>query len=102
MRYAMDFYASTFASSVKRREAFRSALKEMQDCLGELNDITAHRELAAGVADRSGRRKRKAGDSKRTFAVGLLTGQEYGRLDAVLAAAEDAYAELADCKPVWK
>ena len=26
---------------------------------------------------------------------------EYGRLDAVLAATEDSYAELADCKPFW-
>jgi CHAD domain-containing protein len=102
MRYAMDFYASTFASSVKRREAFRSALKEMQDCLGELNDITVHRDLAAGVAGRSTRQRRGGSDSKRTFAVGLLTGREYGQLDAVLAAAEDAYAELADCKPFWK
>jgi hypothetical protein len=31
----------------------------MQDCLGELNDITVHRDLAAGVAGRSviGQRK---------------------------------------------
>jgi triphosphatase len=100
MRYALDFYASIFAGSTRRREAFRSALKDMQDCLGELNDITVHRDLAAGVVGR--RRKRNAGDPTRTFAVGLLTGQEYGRLDTVLAAAEEAYAELADCKPFWK
>jgi inorganic triphosphatase YgiF len=102
MRYALDFYASIFEGSTRRRETFRSALKDMQDCLGELNDITVHRDLAAGVVGRSVRRRRNAGDPTRTFAVGLLTGQEYGRLDTVLAAAEEAYAELADCKPFWK
>ena len=75
---------------------------DMQDCLGELNDITVHRDLASGVGGGSGRRKRNAADPTRTFAVCLLTGQEYGRLDTVLAAAEEAYAELADCKPFWK
>jgi triphosphatase len=102
MRYALDFYASIFEGSTRRRETFRSALKDVQDCLGELNDITVHRDLAAGVVGRSVRRRRNAGDPTRTFAVGLLTGQEYGRLDTVLAAAEEAYAELADCKPFWK
>jgi triphosphatase len=99
LRYAVDFYGSVFAGSSKRREAFRSALKAMQDCLGELNDITVHRDLAAGIAGQSGHGRLSS--AKRPFAVGLLTGQEYGRLDAVLAASEDAYRTLAKSKPFW-
>jgi CHAD domain-containing protein len=34
----------------KLRKAFLSALKEMQDCLGDLNDITVHENLTAHIA----------------------------------------------------
>jgi len=101
MRYAIDFFESIFGKSPKRREAFRSGLKAMQDCLGELNDITVHRDLAAEVAGQPAPRKRGRGNSQRPFQVGLLTGQEFGRLDAVLARSEDAFDALAKCKPFW-
>jgi triphosphatase len=101
VRYAAEFFASAFPGkkASKRREAFLSALKGMQDCLGDLNDIVVHESLTTGIAKHSKRRKDR---SKRAFAAGLLTGREDARLDAVLGAAGDAYDKFAEVKPFWK
>jgi inorganic triphosphatase YgiF len=101
VRYAAEFFADTFPGkkATKRREAFLAALKGMQDCLGDLNDIVVHESLTTDIAKDGKRRKDK---SKRAFAAGLLTGREDARLDAVLSAAGNAYDEFAKVKPFWK
>jgi triphosphatase len=101
VRYAAEFFAGAFPGkkASKRRDAFLAALKDMQDCLGDLNDIVVHGSLTSDIAKRGKRRKDK---SKRAFAAGLLTGREDARLDAVLGAAGDAYDKFAEVKPFWK
>ena len=69
----------------------------MQDCLGDLNDIAVHENMisAAGMRHRPTSRKR-------AFAAGLLTGREDARIDAVMAAAEDALDRFGKAKPYWR
>jgi CHAD domain-containing protein len=72
------------------------ALEHLQDALGDLNDIVVHEQLIATMGVRHRRSSRK-----RAFAAGLLTGREDARLDTAMAAAVQAYAELAKVKPFW-
>jgi len=55
-----------------------------------------HEELIGAT----GMRRRRV-SRKRAFATGVLMGHEDARLDAALAAAIDAYAELAKVKRFW-
>jgi len=50
LRYAAQFYETVFPGKKreKRRESFLSALKDMQDCFGDLNDVTVHESLRPG------------------------------------------------------
>jgi triphosphatase len=102
LRYATEFYKSVFTGKKKekRRDAFLAALKDMQDCFGELNDIVVHERLTAGIAqtpaDRSPRPARRA------FAAGLLRGHEEARFRPVLAAAEHAFRAFEKLKPYWR
>jgi inorganic triphosphatase YgiF len=101
VRYAAEFFAGVFPGkkATKRREAFLAALRDMQDCLGDLNDIVVHGSMTSDIAKDAKRRKDK---SKRAFAAGLLTGHEDARLDAVLGAAGIAYDKFAEVRPFWK
>ena len=101
VRYAAEFFAGVFPGkkAAKRRDAFLSALKDMQDCLGDLNDIVVHGSMTSDIAKNGKGRKDK---SKRAFAAGLLTGREDARLDAVLGAAGTAYDKFAEVRPFWK
>ena len=53
LRYATEFYKTVFAGKkqAKRRVAFLSALKQLQECLGELNDIAVHEKLTKGIVE---------------------------------------------------
>jgi inorganic triphosphatase YgiF len=99
LRYAAEFFAGLFAGkrSSKRRQKFLPALERLQDGLGDLNDIAVHEDLMTAIGAR-----RRRGSRKRAFAAGLLTGREDARRDAAMAAAIEAYAELAKVKPFWR
>ena len=98
VRYACEFFASVFVGkrASKRRKKLLPALAHLQDALGDLNDIVVHEQLIATM----GLRHRRA-SRKRAFAAGLLAGREDARLDTAMAAAVQAYAELAKAKPFW-
>src|SRR5262245_4008031 len=104
VRYASEFFAGLFPGkkASKRREKFLSALEDVQDCLGELNDIAVHEDRIMAVADESRRNRGHRGSPKRAFAAGLLTGREDARLDAALQNAAEAHAALARIKPFWR
>jgi inorganic triphosphatase YgiF len=102
LRYATEFYETVFArrKQQKQRAAFLSALKDMQDCLGELNDIFMHEKLATGMANARG-----SGSSRRSrelFAAGLLAGHEEARLKPLLESAENAFRRFEKLKPYWR
>jgi triphosphatase len=102
LRYATEFYKTVFTGKKqeKRRTAFLSALKDMQDCFGDLNDIAVHEQLATGIAEASIARSSRP--SRRVFAAGLLTGQEGARLKPVLAAARQAFCAFEELTPYWR
>jgi inorganic triphosphatase YgiF len=102
LRYAAEFYRTVFAGKKreKRRESFLSALKDMQDRLGDLNDVTVHERLTTGIAKAS--IERSARPSRRVFAAGLLIGHEEARFKPLLTAAEHAYRDFRKIKPYWR
>ena len=101
LRYAAEFYETVFPGKKKekRRESFLSALKDMQDCFGDLNDVIVHEKLTSRIAKASA--ARSARPSRRIFAAGLLTGHEEARFKPLLTAAERAFCEFEKLKPYW-
>ena len=98
VRYACEFFASFFPGkrASKRRKKFLPALEHLQDALGDLNDIVVHEQLIATMGVRRAALEPQTRLRRRT-----LTGREDARLDAAMAAATAAYAELAKVKPFW-
>ncbi len=97
-RYAAEFFGNLFPGkrAAKRRKQFLPALEALQDALGDLNDIAVHEEIISATGMRRWRASRK-----RAFATGVLMGHEDARVDAALAAAIDAYADLSRVKRFW-
>ncbi len=85
LRYATEFFAATFPGekSAKRRTESLSALKDLQDALGGLNDLATRRAL---IGDRL------EGDT--SFAS--------ADTEPLLHKAEHAVARFTDTKPFWK
>jgi triphosphatase len=99
LRYATEFFSGLYGSkrAVRRCKQFLPALERLQDGLGDLNDIAVHEERISAMGIR-GRRSNRS----RVFAAGLLTGREDARIESVMTAAIDAYADLAKMKPFWR
>src|SRR5262245_42145497 len=74
-RYGCEFFESLFEHA-KARKRYGRALKELQDSLGKLNDIEVHGRRGSRVANP---RKRGRQQSKKAYAMGLLTGQEQAK-----------------------
>ncbi len=91
LRYAVEFFAGLFpgAENAKRREAALSALKDLQDELGALNDLAQREAL---IANGPG-----LGEQAKT----LLTSKE-ANIDRLLGRAQAAHARFAEVKPFWK
>jgi triphosphatase len=104
LRYAAEFFETVFPGrkASKQRKAFLSALEDMQDCLGALNDIAVHENLTADMAIHSPPDTRANERSRRAFAAGVLTGHEDARIGPVLAAAVVSCETFAKAKPYWK
>lgn len=90
LRYTSEFLAALFVEKKQRRrhERFTAALEDLQDRLGELNDLVGERALLDhyGLADQ-------------------VPEQEYPRPKRkrkLLAAATKAHEELMEKKPFWR
>jgi triphosphatase len=104
LRYAAQFFETVFSGKkVSRlRKAFLSALEEVQDCLGDLNDISVHEHLTAEIATEPAPSTKARDRARRAFAAGVLTGREEARINTVMAAAVASFKRLASAKPFWK
>ena len=102
LRYATEFYKTVFGGKkqAKRRVAFLSALRQLQECLGELNDIAVHEKLTKGIVETKA--TPTARPSRRVFAAGLLADHEEARFKPLLATAERAFDALEKLAPYWK
>ena len=90
LRYASEFFASLFERKRERRrhKRFISALENLQDQLGALNDLATAPQLLKqlGLADDP--------DAARLLAE--------GKREALLEAAVDAHEDLIDMKQFWR
>jgi triphosphatase len=104
LRYAAEFLAAAFPGkkSARLRKRFLSHLKELQDALGELNDIVVHAGLLEGLANEEKRGdKRGVAPARKAFAAGRLSGREEARTSSVMKEAKRAYTDFAKMKPFW-
>jgi hypothetical protein len=83
------------------RRAFAAALKELQDRLGDLNDIMAHERLSRELVNRHLRGPQRKGQIWGVFAAGELCGHEQARCGSVLKSAIAAYEQFANTKRYW-
>src|SRR5205807_10422911 len=97
-RYAAESVASVFPTkkSKHRWNALLEAVKQIQDCLGALNDIAAHEKLSLEMLDQ------QDGDGPkllrdRAFLAGLIAGQREAQAAKLT---EGAAAALAHVKAV--
>ena len=74
--------------------AFIACLEEVQDSLGELNDVVVGERLAREAAH--GIRK-----APHTFVAGRITGALKARVAPLMDRAEAALSAFAEAKPFW-
>jgi CHAD domain-containing protein len=78
------------------------ALEQLQDALGDLNDIAVHEGLTEQIVDsKDVMGKRRRGRAKKAFAAGRISGREEARVASVLRDAQHAYRIVAGAKPYW-
>lgn len=97
LRYATEFFASTFPgeASAKCRVESLSALKDLQDALGGLNDLATRHALMADSLEDDARETEKSEPASRLAAAGA-------QAETLLLEAEQAFARFAGTKPFWK
>lgn len=95
LRYASEFFETLFPGKKtrKRHRKFLVALRDVQDCLGGLNDISVHISLSKVIAAKT---------PSRAFAAGLVIGHEEAREAAVLAAAVRSLKAFSKARPYWE
>jgi CHAD domain-containing protein len=101
LRYAGEFFSSLFPTAPKRKQKFLTALKEMQNTLGELNDIITHEQLSADLADHPARRAHANSRGGVPFIAGISFGYEESKLDEVLRASAQSHRRFAETPKFW-
>ena len=91
LRYAVEFFAGVFTGeeNTARREAGLTALKDLQDQLGAMNDLARREALV------------KDGHDLGDHANGLLEPKE-ADVEQLLDRAQKAHADFAKVKSFWK
>jgi inorganic triphosphatase YgiF len=95
LRYAADVFAGLFGHA-KRAKMFVTALKDVQDTLGELNDIVVGERLAHEAAASPGR-----AETDSAFVAGRITGAQRARTGPLVDRAEAALKAFKDARPFW-
>lgn len=99
LRYASEFFGTLVTGRKARRRHvdFVAALQELQDHLGELNDIQTGHEMTARLARVGG-----DGPPAALFAAGHAAGEQDAREPHLLAAAAKAHRRFREAKPFWR
>lgn len=95
LRYAADVFEGLF-DHPKRAKAFIAALKEVQDALGQLNDIVVGERLAHDTAVGAG-----LAEADTAFVAGRIAGVQKARVAPLMERAEAALAAFEDARPFW-
>jgi triphosphatase len=98
LRYGAEFFGGLYTGkkASKRHAAFVKALSELQDCLGDLNDIATGHELLDDLTDTN----LKA--TSAVFAAGVTAADIEARSGKLLKAAAKAHEELVEMRPFWR
>jgi inorganic triphosphatase YgiF len=96
LRYAADAFAGLFERP-RRAHAFITTLKELQDALGDLNDIVVGERLAHEAAASPGR-----AETDSAFVAGRITGAQKARVGPLTDRAEAAFKAFRDARRFWK
>lgn len=100
LRYAAEFFTALARSKARRHRhaAFVGALADLQENLGELNDIQAAHAIVNDVARAT---RSPNGRPEVLLAAGHAEGGQDARADQLLHAAKKAHRAFADAKPFW-
>ncbi|HTX49506.1 MAG TPA: CHAD domain-containing protein [Caulobacteraceae bacterium] len=96
LRYASDVFEGLFGRP-KRAKLFIEALKEVQDVLGQLNDIVVGERIAHDSAVGAG-----LSEADTAFVAGRIAGVQKARVAPLMERAETALATFEDARPFWK
>jgi triphosphatase len=101
-RYAVESVASVFASKKAKRRwrALQETVKQIQDCLGGLNDIIAHKKLGLEILDQQTAARRQL-PPDRIFLAGQIAGQQEAAAGKLQKGAAAAFADFRAVKPFW-
>ena len=93
LRYAADFFSSTFGKSgQKRRQRFIASLNALQNALGDLNDMATARRIALAVAGHS---------APLAFHAGRLISRRDRAEPRLLERAAHSHDRWRHTKPFW-
>lgn len=93
LRYAAEFFAGLFAD--KRTRRYATALADLQDRLGELNDVAVAQSLLEEIG-------RDAEQVERHWAAGLVTGWHIQLSGGQLDAAAKAWSHYQERARFWR
>ncbi|GGC87890.1 CYTH and CHAD domain-containing protein [Chelatococcus reniformis] len=97
LRYGAEFFAGLYTGRKERgrQKAFTTALSDMQDSLGALNDIATGHEIIDEIVG-------AGADSSASFAAGLTMADIEARSQRLLASAAEAHTALVEVRPFWR
>ena len=103
-RYATEFFAGLFhgKKSKKHCKKIKSSLTQLQNCLGKMNDIVTHKALFADIIARPARGLTGEQNRHRSFAAGLVIGDQQAQVKKLIDRARKAYSRFDSVKPFWK
>ena len=102
LRYAADFFGSLAVrpKDKRRHAAFIEAMADLQQHLGDLNDIETGHELALSFAGEGASVVAPVPDA--AFAAGHVSGGQDARADRLVRAAVEAHGDVIAAKPFWR
>jgi inorganic triphosphatase YgiF len=98
LHYGTEFFAALFTKRRGRRERYLDLLKELQDHLGQLNDIHAHELMLRDLLDAAAGHQATPAAA---FAMGLVRGTEQRRALPLEAGARKTGKKLARAAAFW-
>jgi len=103
LRYASEFFAGLFAAR-SARKAFVATLRELQDTLGRINDISVNRKLGQQLVHgwRMSLVSNENISPANQYALGYAIGGEQHEVDGCLRSAFAAGKRLAEAKSFWR
>ena len=102
LRYATEFFSPLFdgGKAKKRQKKFLSALEDLQEHLGDLNDVAVSQEMHPKLF--RSHEEGDGGEPRRREAARLIVKHLMARADASLKPALKAFRKFDNVKPFWK